>query len=383
MDYIVFAPDYTENSAGVRCLYILADRLNKKGYRTFITGSTRTNPELVAPLIPMYVAKGLAQNTAVRVVYPETVTGNPLGAKVVIRWVLNRPGLLAGDRVYDPKEIVFNYSKAYTRYIENPVAGMLYVATINESIFHPGTKPLKERSLSCFYVGKSTYQDGFFDRENTFEITTTTPPKKELGTLFRSARVLYCFDNSTILAFEAAMCGCPVVIIPDGTQTREDFEGLELGMNGIAWGPAELPLAENTLPELPRVYQQVKLGFDAQLNHFIQVTAEDHSSGVEKILAAKARHESHSPLTCPHCLELEKELENLYKKVEVYERSRYLLIRSRIRERFPRLDVVLSSLANSLFVLIRSSKRTFLDGAHARKAEALYAERRKSFAEKS
>ena len=111
--------------------------------------------ELEAPLIPMYVAKGLAQTTPVRVVYPETVTGNPLGAKVVIRWVLNRPGLLAGDRVFDPKKIVFNYSSAYNRNIENPVAGMLYFPTIVESIFHTGGRPLKDRSLSCFYVGKA------------------------------------------------------------------------------------------------------------------------------------------------------------------------------------------------------------------------------------
>ena len=112
--------------------------------------------------------------------------------------------------------------------------------TIDEKLFYCDDWDLSKRSLECFYVGKSQWKEGVIDRSRAFEITRETPPKKELGKLFRASRVLYCFDNSTILAYEAILCGCPVVVIPDGTQTRENYESLELGMDGIAWGLEEL-----------------------------------------------------------------------------------------------------------------------------------------------
>ena len=131
--------------------------------------------------------------------------------------------------------------------------------------------PLK-RGLECFYIGKSQWKEGFINRSKVFEITRETPPKKELGKLFRNSRVLYCFDNCTILIYEAIMCGCPVVVIPDGTQTREDFECLELGMDGIAWGLEELARVKVDVRQMGRRYEQVKRDYIDQWERFIAIT---------------------------------------------------------------------------------------------------------------
>lgn len=230
-DYVIVAPDYTSNSAGIYCLYKLCDDLNKNGFSAAITGALNGTPELNAPLIRIADARKLA-NGATWFVYPETQVGNPFGAKNVVRWVLNRPGLINGDKVYSERELVFSYSNAYVPYIENKVQGMLQLPVLDQNIFFPPSQSVN-RSLSCYYVGKSTFKDGYFDKDKTFEITRTTPAKKDLGNLFRGAKVLYCFDNSTALTQEALSCGCPVVMIPDGTQTREEFEQNKI--EGVMW----------------------------------------------------------------------------------------------------------------------------------------------------
>ena len=198
--------------------------------------------------------------------------GNPLRARFVARWVLNRPGWLGGDEVFDQSEQIFCYSNVFAPYVRNRIVGKLYMPTIDEQLFYCDDWELSKRSLECFYIGKSQWKEGIVDRSKVFEITRETPPKKELGKLFRNSRVLYCFDNSTILAYEAIMCGCPVVIIPDGTQTREDYENLELGMDGIAWGLEELDRAKVDIPGLRQRYEQVKREYTEQLERFIEIT---------------------------------------------------------------------------------------------------------------
>jgi hypothetical protein len=202
-------------------------------------------------------------------IYPETISGNPLGSKTTVRWVLNRPGLLGGDEVYADSELVFSYSDAFTPYIKNPVVGKLYMPTINERLFYCDDQKMSKRSLACFYVGKSQWKPGIVNRKHAFEITREYPSKQELGKLFRASRVLYCFDNSTILIYEALLCGCPVVIVPDGTQTPRDFEQLELGMDGISWGPVNFRGNEFDLAGLQARYRAANRELPGQIDALI------------------------------------------------------------------------------------------------------------------
>ncbi|MGD0653439.1 MAG: hypothetical protein ABSA16_03780 [Thermoguttaceae bacterium] len=275
--YVIVAPNYASNSAGVGCLYRLCDELNRRGFPSRIAGSNLTTRDLMAPLVSWDKAKQLCSR-GYAAVYHEAVVGNPLRARTVARWVLNRPGLLGGEEVYDQSEHVFYYCNAFLPYIRNRVVGKLFMPTIDESLFFCDDGDPSKRSLECFYVGKSQWKDGIIDRSRVFEITRETPPKKELGKLFRASRVLYCFDNSTILAYEAILCGCPVVIIPDGTQTRADYESLELGMDGMAWGLEELDRVRLDVQGLRRRYEQVKRDYIAQLERFIEITQSQASS---------------------------------------------------------------------------------------------------------
>ena len=161
-------------------MYRLCHELNERGYPSFVTASNATNPALKAPLISLAHAKNLCKEGFIAV-YPETIEGNPLSAPNVARWVLNRPGLLGGSEVYDDSELVFNYCNAFERYIKNRIDGKLYMPTIDEEIFFCDENDPSPRGLECFYIGKSTWKDGFIDRSQAFEITRRHAGQKRVG----------------------------------------------------------------------------------------------------------------------------------------------------------------------------------------------------------
>jgi len=271
-DYVVIAPDFASFSAGNICLYQLCADLRALGFEAVITGSQRGNPKFSIPLISTRAARDAARRGA-WVIYPEIVTGNPLRAKNVVRWALNKPGLLGGEAVYPESEHVFIYSDVYAPYVKNKIRGKLYMPTIDRSLFYPPARDA-ERGMICYYTGKSRYKPGWVDPKVALEITRSTPPKSELGKIFRASKFLYCFDNSTALIYEALLCGCRVVVIPDGTQTWADYQTLELGTDGISWDkhpetsepfyPQDL---QNRLNEWERQYHE-------QLHFLVSYTQE-------------------------------------------------------------------------------------------------------------
>lgn len=280
--FVIVAPPFVANSAGVGCLYRLCHELRALGFQAVmavVADGGQTAPGLDAPIIDLSLARVLCDR-GFTAIYPETVTGNPLAAASVIRWVLNRPGLLGGDAVYSDDEHVFYYSEVFRPYVQNRIAGKLYLPTIDESIFYADENVSSRRGLECFYVGKSVWRDGVINGDKMFEITREFPAKAQLGKLFRAARVLYCFDNSTILTYEALLCGCPVVVIPDGTQSRRDYENLELGMDGIAWGIEEYRGEPVDVPGLRARYAQVKSDFRQQLLQLVRVSGQRAAGSV-------------------------------------------------------------------------------------------------------
>lgn len=233
--FVIWAPPYVENSAGIRALYELGSDLRKRGFAAFMCGGSTEVRNTNVLVISNESARDLCRSGYVAI-YPEVVSGNPFGASTVVRWVLNRPGLCGGDLTYDPSEIVFTYSEVYRPYISNSVAGRLYRPMIDQKIFWAPRSAASRRDLICFYVGKSQWKEGVVDRDESLELTRSWPDRSQLGKILRKSRALYCFDNSSMLIYEALLCGCPVAVVPDGTQRWEDYLTLELGVEGISWG---------------------------------------------------------------------------------------------------------------------------------------------------
>ena len=96
--YVILSPKYQHNSGGIKVLYALFEALKKAKQEAYLINE------------PWEFPKELDRENTVAV-YPEIYPGNPLGCKYVARYVLNKPGLIAGDKTYDKDEMVFVYSE--------------------------------------------------------------------------------------------------------------------------------------------------------------------------------------------------------------------------------------------------------------------------------
>lgn len=271
--FYIVSPDYTRQSAGIKALHMLCHALNRTGHSAFIVRQnffevtpfkkTEVHPDLLTPpLTRATYDYHLEQGLVPIVVYPEVITGNPLNAAVVVRYVLNFPGLLGGDKVYAPEEFVIAYSQKLADAAGVGADRVLFIPASDTNVFYRPPEGAV-RSGSCFYADKyRKVHDGklFPVTDGSVEITrgigSQTP--EEVADLLRRSELFYCYENSA-LAIEAILCGCPTVFLPNPHLT-EIIASEELGSDGYGWG--------NSPEEVARVKATVDRAFDNYVRNY-------------------------------------------------------------------------------------------------------------------
>ena len=150
--FLVWAPPYTHRSSGVRALFRLCHHLNQAGYPSAMVAEPGDAlPEWNTPLHSGPVGDSI-------VIYPEIVSGNPLGARRVIRWALNNPGLLGGDTTYPDEEMVFVYDvqrlAIVNRAVRVPLTQerILWVGLVDPA--HIYLDPAVPKTIDCSFTYK-------------------------------------------------------------------------------------------------------------------------------------------------------------------------------------------------------------------------------------
>ena len=189
--YVIFAPFYRHNSAGIRVLYDLQKWLVLAGYDAIVIAG-----------IHGYDTKQFAEDI---VIYPEVVAGNPLKVRRVVRYILNVPGKLAGTKHYAAHELLVAYSE--------PLAAHAHGRILNLPTIEPffcktdGPKP-----KVAVYVGKGA--DLKLHPEECIYITRDFPSSRRgVAALLQQVSTLYTYDDFTAVELEALLCGCEVKVI--------------------------------------------------------------------------------------------------------------------------------------------------------------------------
>lgn len=300
--YYIVTPRYARTSAGIKVLHFLCNALNRLGERAYIVthpfhpAATATNPDLNTPILTKeMLERDFQTGLTPIVVYPETVTGNPLNAPFVVRYIMNFPGLLGGEGAYDPSEFCVAYSEILAQTVPDCRMTIFFPAS-DPMTFSP--YPKVKRKGSCFYAAKYRYvhQGELFDiTKNSIEITRDRPNSQtpdQIAELFRSSEVFYTYEN-TALAIEATLCGCPVVFLPN--KYLDKSIGLyEVGTEGVAWGTSdgELERAKRTVHLARERYLALFVGLKRQLQDFVAQTQQ-----------AVNRHDYKTALSVPQCLD--------------------------------------------------------------------------------
>lgn len=201
--YIIYAPIYNHRSNGIKVLYKLSEELNKRGYDAYMYAAHDPKDERYKYIEADKITEKEKENDII--IYPETVSGNPLEFQNVVRWILYYPGIIGGDKKYSDYETLFTFSKKY--YDTN----VLYVPTIDLDIFRDnGTK----KTIDSVFVHKGGKWKDIPELEHLPTITSAWPENKEdLIGLLQKTNILYSYDDCTSLLDEAVLCGCKVKII--------------------------------------------------------------------------------------------------------------------------------------------------------------------------
>ena len=214
--YLVFIWDYDRTSAGIAACHRLVHELNEGGFAAFSTGAVNTRwNERRLSRFGSYLLVRLGHPI---VLYPEAIPRNPLGSKRVVRWVLNFPGVMGGEDEFHDSELVYTWSSEFY-----DTENQLCVDIVEREIFNDKDLPSKE--IDCFYIGKGPLR-GVHPiplTDGMTQITREWPAKRgELAELLRRTKVLYTYDDLTMLATEALLCGCKVVLLPEHEDIRMD-----------------------------------------------------------------------------------------------------------------------------------------------------------------
>lgn len=235
--FIIVAPPYSVRSGGVMVLHDLCEALNRNGYQAgivFLHGGNAAEQNFqyaVSNDLSLYKPNGdyyyYVDESEARdvllngtVIYPDLITGNPLGAKNKIRYILNFNSLnFSGD-------FVLSYSKIYSEYSNFVLSKPFH----HECFTDTGARPWLERTLDLTYIGKGS---GFTDChriDNTILVERDYPRDKEqLALLLRQCRFFFTWDCVSATNFDAMMCGAIPILLHDKQINRKDINNMEVG----------------------------------------------------------------------------------------------------------------------------------------------------------
>lgn len=229
--YVIVSPPYQNGYGGIRALHRLIHLLNEKGFDAYSVSSTN-------PLWNEKIINPADLTNDFIVVYPEIIKGNPNKLNKVVRWVLYYPGIIGGDKEYDPRELVFTWDKDYL-----DIPNELKVFTIEPELFNKGTN----NELDCFWVHKGSSKTRSPITDGMFEITINSPStREELANLLKRTKTFYTYDDKTQLIYEAMLCGCRVVLLPENIEYKKS--------------------------ELDNLYNHWQTLYNTQLDNFVNLT---------------------------------------------------------------------------------------------------------------
>lgn len=204
MKFIIYSPTYKNTSGGIIILHRLNTVLNCLGYISSIcefNNSIKVTNEIV--------------------IYPEIVKGNPLNATNVVRWELNKPGVVSNfTPEYGKNDLIVSFIPPF-----NPVVPTLTVFDMPNLLVNTNKVfdivVLARRKLNLYHKEHPT-------------ITKITPQNRHW---VAKCNTFISYDEHSFLSLEAAMYGATSIVIGNDYSTWKlnPFFKYGIGYNDDTW----------------------------------------------------------------------------------------------------------------------------------------------------
>jgi hypothetical protein len=152
MKWLFYIPEYSEKSAGIVCCHEFAHELAMMGEDVEVL-VWETVGKFGKDRREFAYRKANGIDVERIAVYPETIPDNPLGCEKVVRFLLNKDGLLDGSKISrKSNEFVVSFSRTYEE-------GDFLIKHIlfDQDVFNmERSLPISEREVSIIYQGKGS-----------------------------------------------------------------------------------------------------------------------------------------------------------------------------------------------------------------------------------
>lgn len=262
-EFVIYAYPWDENVGGYIVLHTLCARLTELGYAAAVwpswkpgrpTATWRSLRSWLAYFLrglffekfdtgpfKLKIAGWKDLDDAV-IVYPEIVTGNPLGAQRAVRWLLYSHRVGAALKNYGSDDLFFYYNEAF----DDPGLhdGRDHLLRVSNSVPAYRQWNFGTRRGSCVMVRKGANRK--LDLHPADAIPVDGLSHDELATIFNQVETCYCYDLYTYFSIYAAVCGCVPILAPQAGLSEDEWEPEVLNRYGLAYGQDRVEWALNT-----------------------------------------------------------------------------------------------------------------------------------------
>ena len=284
--FYIYTPRWIESSAGIKVLHLLCHALNEAGEMAYLViceesheDSPRINGLLKTPVLTQEIADSHFKAKLKPItLYSETISGNPIGAPFVVRFIANYLGLLGGPVNFAKDDFIVAYSEKLTQdtaiKLDRKDIFTLFFHAIDPRLFD---KEVEKENFLLLYAAKYRIYFGepdFKSKLNVIEIIRDGPhaqTRDEVLQLLGRASGLVTFENSAIV-MEAILSGTPAICIKSEFFSEGIADSEAKGL-GYRWGYSEenLEAAKSELELARKVYLQTADDFFNNLTEFINL----------------------------------------------------------------------------------------------------------------
>jgi glycosyltransferase involved in cell wall biosynthesis len=268
---IIDAPDFTHLHSGVRCLHGLCDRLNTLGIDSAVTSQVVSVRAWTPRISRAELATFPSLLDRAIVIYPEVTEGNPLGAKNVVRYLLNKPGFFTGRglEANGPGDYYIHFADEFRP--DGLTSRLVRLPLVDTTVFSPS---LPQGARRGFIVYSDRYQPSVQDFPAWIDspiVVSRSAPRgaSTMAGLYRNSRALIAGERTGALT-EALHCHCPVILLTNGSFAHEPLISRFNG-HGFVLGFDRERLAQATVEAVsfPAVYAAQYRDVDRQILDFI------------------------------------------------------------------------------------------------------------------
>lgn len=284
---MIYGPHYDDNSGGSIALYKLCRVLTELGHDAKIWHWTRPHPHesrLINGKYSTYFNYGAHvkleddphfftyKDAALEdvddsiVVYPEIVEGNPLGAERVVRWLLNKPGVVFGSAAFGLDEVTFYFDEPFLP--DTWEADPMRKLKVIEWKWDVYTKTnYGHREGTCYMVRKGDALPLTYHPDDAIQVDGLS--HRELAEVFNRCERFISYDHVTAYSLYAALCGCDSIVVPRDDVNAEEWR--ESFPFGVAYGFEDLDRARRTVPNIVSMIADMEADNLKMVNNFVSV----------------------------------------------------------------------------------------------------------------